>query len=120
MHRFFRPPQIIGHLVIFRQQPFLPVQQEKDHIRLAHGLHGLLTDQTRHHFPAVALNASGVNEDKNLLLYGYLFIMTVAGYAWGGVNNGLAALGESIEKAGFADIGPANQGYDGISGLHER
>ena len=57
------------------------------------------TSRARADFPPVAFNTPGVNQDKNLVFNGYLFIMTITGYPRGGVNNGLAMLGKSVEKA---------------------
>ena len=61
-----------------------------------------------------AVDTAGINKHKQLVIPDHAFIVAVSGHPWRRINQGLTGPGYPIEQCGLPDIGPANQGDDGI------
>ena len=108
--------QKIGDVMVLGTQAFTRVDHKNHHIGFGHGLLRLLGHFFVNAARCIGLKAPGVHRNE---LKGTLFalpVMAVPGQARKVGHDGVSRLGQSVEKSGFAHIGPAHQGHDGLHG----
>ena len=108
--------QKIGNVVVLSAQSLTGIDHKNHQIGLGHGLLGLLGHLFVDASSCVGLKPPCVhhNEFKGALFT--LAVMAVPGQARKVSHDGVSRLGQSIEKGGFAHIGPPHQGQNRLHG----
>jgi len=101
--------QVLANHLIGGRQPSLGVDQEQHGIGLFDGQQRLLGHLGVDTF-LVAGNPPGVDDDERTTLPLGLAILTVTGQAGVFRDDGITALGQTVEQRRLADIGAAHQG----------
>jgi len=110
---FAGPAEIVHHLGVAGLRALTAVHHQEDDVGLGHRDFGLAPHQAGQVFFA-SHQPAGVHQQDAMVIPGEAAVVAVPGDPGDIGHQGFRGAGEAVEEGGFPDVGPADDGHQGL------